>query len=48
MRTEWTLGFRFGSALLQFDTTDDRRFLVLGRRQTLEAMGRHLTFWGPA
>jgi unsaturated chondroitin disaccharide hydrolase len=41
--TEWTLGFRHGSALLQFDATGDRRFLDLGRRRTLEAMGPHLT-----
>jgi len=41
--TEWTLGFRYGSALLQFDATGDRRFLELGRRRTLEAMGPHLT-----
>lgn len=41
--TEWTLGFRYGSALLQFDATSDRRFLELGRRRTLEAMGPHLT-----
>jgi unsaturated chondroitin disaccharide hydrolase len=41
--TEWTLGFRYGSALLQFDATGDRRFLDLGRRRTLETMGPHLT-----
>jgi unsaturated chondroitin disaccharide hydrolase len=44
--TEWTLGFRHGSALLQFDATGDRRFLDLGRRRTLEAMGPHLTDTG--
>ena len=41
--TEWTLGFRYGSALLQFDATGDRRFLDLARRRTLESMGPHLT-----
>jgi unsaturated chondroitin disaccharide hydrolase len=41
--TEWTLGFRYGSALLQFDATKDRRFLESGRRQTIEAMGPSLT-----
>jgi hypothetical protein len=44
--TEWTLGFRYGSALLQFDATGDPRFLDLGRRGTLEAMGSHLTDTG--
>lgn len=44
--TEWTLGFRYGSALLQFDATLDRRFLELGRRRTVEAMGPHLTDTG--
>jgi unsaturated chondroitin disaccharide hydrolase len=44
--TEWTLGFRYGSALLQFDATGDRRFLDIGRRGTLEAMGAHLTDMG--
>jgi unsaturated chondroitin disaccharide hydrolase len=44
--TEWTLGFRYGSALLQFDATDDRAFFALGRRRTLEVMGPHLTDMG--
>jgi hypothetical protein len=44
--TEWTLGFRYGSALLQFDATGDRRFLEIGRRGTLESMGAHLTDMG--
>ena len=44
--TEWTLGFRYGSALLQFDATGDRRFLEIGRRGTIEAMGAHLTDTG--
>ena len=34
--TEWTIGFRHGSALLQFDATGDRRFLELGRLQTAD------------
>ena len=29
--TEWTEGFQYGSALLQFDATGDRAFLELGR-----------------
>ena len=44
--TEWTLGFRYGSALLQFDATGEPRFLDVGRRGTLESMGPHLTDTG--
>src|SRR5713101_5205758 len=44
--TEWTQGFQFGSALLQFDATGDRGFLDLGRTRTLERMAPHLTHMG--
>jgi hypothetical protein len=44
--TEWTQGFQFGSALLQFDATGDRGFLELGRSRTLERMAPHLTHMG--
>jgi unsaturated chondroitin disaccharide hydrolase len=44
--TEWTQGFQFGSALIQFDATGDRRFLDLGRSRTLERMAPHLTHTG--
>jgi len=44
--TEWTQGFQFGSALLQFDATGDRVFLDLGRARTLERMAPHLTHMG--
>jgi len=44
--TEWTQGFQFGAALLQFDATGDRRFLELGRSRTLERMASHLTHVG--
>ena len=44
--TEWTQGFQFGSALLQFDATDDRTFLELGRTRTLDRMSPHLTHVG--
>src|SRR2546425_2183991 len=44
--TEWTQGFQFGSALLQFDATADRAFLELGRARTLERMAPHLTHVG--
>src|SRR5260221_2015028 len=44
--TEWTQGFQFGSALLQFDATGDGAFLDLGRSRTLERMAPHLTHTG--
>jgi hypothetical protein len=44
--TEWTQGFQFGSALLQFDATGDREFLELGRSRTIERMAPHLTHVG--
>jgi hypothetical protein len=44
--TEWTQGFQFGSALLQFDATGDRAFLELGRSRTVERMAPHLTHMG--
>jgi len=44
--TEWTQGFQFGSALLQFDATGDAEFLELGRSRTVERMAPHLTHMG--
>ena len=44
--TEWTQGFQFGSALLQFDATRDERFLELGRASTRKLMAPHLTHEG--
>jgi unsaturated chondroitin disaccharide hydrolase len=44
--TEWTQGFQYGSALLQFDATGDRAFLELGRHRTVERMSPHLTHFG--
>ena len=44
--TEWTQGFQFGSALLQFDATGDAAFLELGRARTVERMAPHLTHVG--
>jgi unsaturated chondroitin disaccharide hydrolase len=44
--TEWTQGFQFGSALLQFDATSDARFLEIGRSRTVERMAAHLTHMG--
>src|SRR5258707_1877439 len=39
--TEWTQGFQFGSALLQFDATGEKKFLEIGRRNTIERMATH-------
>ena len=44
--TEWTQGFQFGSALLQFDAEGDQAFLELGRSRTVERMAAHLTHMG--
>ena len=44
--TEWTQGFQFGSALLQFDATDDPRFLDIGRENTIHRMASHVTHIG--
>ncbi len=44
--TEWTEGFVYGAALLQFDATGDRGFLDLGRERTVTRMSPHLTHVG--
>ncbi len=44
--TDWTQGFQYGSAILQFDTTGDERFLELGRTATLDRMTLHVTDFG--
>jgi unsaturated chondroitin disaccharide hydrolase len=44
--TEWTQGFQFGSAVLQYDATGEREFLDLGRSRTIERMAPHLTHTG--
>ena len=44
--TEWTQGFQFGSAILQFDATGDGEFLEIGRSRTIALMAPHLTHTG--
>src|SRR5450631_1924477 len=44
--TEWTQGFQFGSAILQFDATDDAEFLEIGRQRTVDVMAPHLSHIG--
>jgi len=44
--TDWTQGFQFGSALLQFDATGETSFLELGRERTYARMAPHVTHMG--
>ncbi len=44
--TEWTQGFQFGSAILQFDATGDERFLRIGREGTRRHMASHVSHIG--
>ena len=44
--TEWTRGFQYGSALLQFDATGDAQFLEIGMKGTLRHMAGHLSHTG--
>lgn len=44
--TEWTQGFQYGSAILQYDATGDSTFLDLGREKTLSVMAPHVSHTG--
>src|SRR5579864_8094540 len=44
--TEWTQGFQFGAAILQFDATGEREFLEIGRQRTTALMAPHVTHTG--
>lgn len=44
--TEWTQGFVYASAILQYDATGDERFLELGRDRTRDRMAHHITHVG--
>ena len=44
--TEWTQGFQFGSALIQFDATDEKSFLEIGRKATVKSMATHVSHVG--
>lgn len=44
--TEWTQGFQFGSAVLQFDATGDAAMLEIGRRATVAHMASHVSHMG--
>jgi unsaturated chondroitin disaccharide hydrolase len=44
--TEWTQGFQYGSAILQYDATGDEQFLRIGRENTVRRMAAHVTHAG--
>lgn len=44
--TEWTQGFQYGSALLQFEATGDTEFLSMGRSGTIRHMAPHVSHTG--
>jgi unsaturated chondroitin disaccharide hydrolase len=44
--TEWTQGFQYGAALLQFDAMGDEQFLEIGKRGTVKYMASHVSHIG--
>ena len=44
--TEWTQGFQFGSAVLQYEVTGEKEFLSIGRDGALREMPRHVSHVG--
>lgn len=44
--TEWTQGFQYGSAILQFDATGNETFLKIGREKTVKNMAPHVSHTG--
>ncbi|MEI6085142.1 MAG: glycosyl hydrolase [Verrucomicrobiota bacterium] len=44
--TEWTQGFQYGNAILQFDATGDAGMLEIGRRNTVSKMAPHVSHFG--
>ncbi len=44
--TEWTQGFQFGCAILQYDATGDESFLSYGREKTIDVMAPHVSHTG--
>ncbi len=41
--TEWTQGFQYGSAILQYDVTSEKEMLYEARKKTLEKMAPHVS-----
>jgi unsaturated chondroitin disaccharide hydrolase len=44
--TEWTQGFQFGAAILQYDATGEKEFLEIGRERTVAVMAPHVSHVG--
>jgi unsaturated chondroitin disaccharide hydrolase len=44
--TEWTQGFQYGSAILQFDATGDKKLIDTARVKTLTKMESHVSHIG--
>jgi unsaturated chondroitin disaccharide hydrolase len=44
--TEWTQGFQYGSAILQYDVAGDKNLLESARKKTLEVMAPHVSHTG--
>jgi unsaturated chondroitin disaccharide hydrolase len=44
--TEWTQGFQYGSAILQFDATGEMNMLEYARKKTVEKMSAHISHIG--
>ncbi len=44
--TEWTQGFQYGSAILQYDATGEKSYLESGRNKTVEVMAPHVSHIG--
>jgi len=44
--TEWTQGFQYGCQILQFEATGDKKFLELGKRNTILRMAPHVSHIG--
>ncbi|HTN08344.1 glycosyl hydrolase [Agriterribacter sp.] len=44
--TEWTQGFQYGSAILQYDATGEKQALELARNKTVTVMSPHISHTG--
>ncbi|MEM1134338.1 MAG: glycoside hydrolase family 88 protein [Bacteroidota bacterium] len=44
--TEWTQGFQYGSAVLQFDIAGEERFLDIAKKNTINKMASHVSHIG--
>jgi unsaturated chondroitin disaccharide hydrolase len=44
--TEWTQGFQYGSAILQFDATGEKQLLLNAKKKILDKMSPHISHTG--